>query len=739
MRDSACYFFWSLARAYSAEALAPFSLTLARHLVAVSLLDREISIRRAASAALQECVGRLGSFPHGIALVGKTDFFSVGRRRKAFLVCTPAVAIYEEYQLYILQYLCRTSILHWDSDLRQLAAEAVGEVVKIDPPKLAPLAKDLVASNCDSREVHLLHGTLLTLAHLAAVCAKDARPGSFQAQLACFELLERLHQPSLKTLAAGTVLAAACNLISTAASQATLASTRSNGTPAWRSLIIMTLARKEGYCHKAAAEAVKAVSSLCNCSDWTDVWISQWPRLSASQQQSHSMALGAIELFDGHCTRARAQECTHKTLKFLLGLVERGKPSWSSNVETRRNAYESMTAVFIRSQIWSDGDDDEPVHSVDAPSSAPQQRLVQTIALCLITGLEDYTTDQRGDVGSWIRLACMRSLGDLVACFHERAARDARTANLSDGLLLQVVSAIARLLCERIDGVRQEAARTFLQMYRRIDEPAETNLQSVAALPSGRLVHEIFFSAVKRPVFPGPARQSATPNKEPLLPTNADLRSPNWLFPRAVRLLAVPALRASLLRGLVQTIGSHTELSLRVAGPSLVDFILANSDDDAEVNVPRAERYGPEDILDDLSERAEASFASSKETVPLLTTPSVLLEGGVLDVLSDPPKPTKESVAYIAHHTSKPKSAAAAAAPHRTAWLSRCLRLCARSLDKIEAPTRLLATMRLACDLLAVQDERVRCRVLLVLPFFLGHDLPMVSCEGSCGHAAQAP
>lgn len=58
VRDAASYVLWSLSRAQSVEALRPHALDLARHLVTVAVFDREIHIRRAASAAFQEYVGR---------------------------------------------------------------------------------------------------------------------------------------------------------------------------------------------------------------------------------------------------------------------------------------------------------------------------------------------------------------------------------------------------------------------------------------------------------------------------------------------------------------------------------------------------------------------------------------------------------------------------------------------------------------------------------------------------------
>lgn len=59
VRDAAAYVIWALARAQDRSSFSPHAHQLAQNLVSVSLFDRDVSIRRAASAAFQEHVGRM--------------------------------------------------------------------------------------------------------------------------------------------------------------------------------------------------------------------------------------------------------------------------------------------------------------------------------------------------------------------------------------------------------------------------------------------------------------------------------------------------------------------------------------------------------------------------------------------------------------------------------------------------------------------------------------------------------
>lgn len=97
IRDAACYMCWAFARAYEPNVLKDFVQKIAAGLLITTVFDREINCRRAASAAFQESVGRLRTFPHGIDILTKADFYSVGLRTNSYMEISLFIAQYTEY------------------------------------------------------------------------------------------------------------------------------------------------------------------------------------------------------------------------------------------------------------------------------------------------------------------------------------------------------------------------------------------------------------------------------------------------------------------------------------------------------------------------------------------------------------------------------------------------------------------------------------------------------------------
>lgn len=136
VRDAACYAVWAVARAYDHLDVESFAPLIVQAMIPVALLDREVNCRRAASAALQECVGRLSHhvFPDGISLITIADYFSLGDRNAAFITVTPKIAALGNgsYVPCIIDELWSSKLIHWDGTIRELAAKALAELVQFD-------------------------------------------------------------------------------------------------------------------------------------------------------------------------------------------------------------------------------------------------------------------------------------------------------------------------------------------------------------------------------------------------------------------------------------------------------------------------------------------------------------------------------------------------------------------------------------------------------------------------------
>lgn len=219
VRDAAAYVCWAFARAYRPEAMAASLQVLTPPLLAASCYDREANCRRAASAAFQESVGRLGAqnFPHGIEILTSADYFELGARRHAFLAAGPTIASLPQYLVPLAEHLLDNKLRNWDAAVRELAAEALAALVHLQPRYFAGTALPAVAAaatQADSLEAR--HGALLATAALPPALAAAGAPVDGDAATAVVDTALAVQRKQLTRGKGGELMRVAlCKLIAT--------------------------------------------------------------------------------------------------------------------------------------------------------------------------------------------------------------------------------------------------------------------------------------------------------------------------------------------------------------------------------------------------------------------------------------------------------------------------------------------------------------------------------------------
>lgn len=180
--------------------------------------------------------------------------------------------------------------------------------------------------------------------------------------------------------------------------------------------------------------------------------------------------------------------------------------------------------------------------------------MVQSIIDSLLSGLNDYTIDERGDVGSWVRIACVQGL---TSCISDLFAVAASVENFEEYLPLpkyqHAVAGILKQGVERLDNVRQEAGICFSRLLKL---PPVKSGECVWSLP-GLSLFEENFSMMDTTLPSWLARESE--RDEP-----PDWANGAWLFPRAVKLVTISEFQPLVLKGLILSIGCKTEGTVRI-------------------------------------------------------------------------------------------------------------------------------------------------------------------------------
>ncbi|KAJ7670233.1 TBCD protein [Mycena rosella] len=609
VRDAAAYVLWALARAQDPSALAPHADNLARRLVTVALYDREIHIRRAASAAFQEHVGRTSLFPHGIDVLRKTDFYAVSVKRNAFLVAAPQVAEHPEYRGFLFDHLLNVTARHWDLSMRRLGSQSLRLICTPHLSTLGPLVLTRAAKLLESVDNADLHGALLALTEIAIAYRESAvSPEEQESRLRqAFGCLALIPESVLLGPRSELVTAAACGLLEQTITLAEINLHADSAVPNWRKVLDFGLKHRSTPVQEAAAAAMGAVSRLVDCTAVLSTG-------SAAMQQTLGRVLGVVD-YDAFPT------CLPDALRCLFECVGPiGYPQADSEIciEARRNCYAAIPQILLT-----------VVPRLEQHVSA---ETFTSLLDAILHGLEDYTIDERGDVGSWIRIACLRGLTAFCTILMPNASRLSEfEAYFPPSKYHGIIGGILKQGVERLDNVRQDAGECF-QVLVHLAPPEVRNGHEWAPkhLP---LLRELFTSETELMGWKDGA----------------------WLFPKAVRLLDIPQYRQSVLAGLVLSLGSKTESTQRPVGLSLVEYCRS-----LPLTADAEPGYSLVGLAHDLLSHARTNFTSNGVVVPVLQTFNVLLEADALrrlpEILRARPGSLRDLLAIVTKNVARLKS-----------------------------------------------------------------------------------
>ncbi|KAI8059095.1 tubulin folding cofactor D C terminal-domain-containing protein [Gongronella butleri] len=571
VRDAACYVCWSFARAYAADIMTPHVHKLAPNLIVATVFDREVNVRRASSAAFQENVGRQGIFPHGIDIIQLADYFSIGNRNNAFMNVAVAIARFDSYRYHLIRHLLNETAKHWDKVMRVLASKTLYALVPLDPDYFIREAIPYMIPLATSKDMQIAHGALLALSEMC-LALHETRQQQQQ------DALWHAH-PELTTLLADIIAACPPKSLTTFGSEhirealcqlvGHLARTQFPATDAvlasWKQVVLSSLERKEEQVQQCAVDAYAALTQAYGMTRAElDAHLKKIDiSLMIYARRGYALTLGTID-YNTPDRYAWLHDVVYK-----LGLASKVQAEHHANdPESKRNAIVSLGGLLRQL-------DDTTI--LNGMSDEDHQYVVMTLE----NGLKDYSTDQRGDVGSWVRSACMECIGDYIP---RLAHLDA--AKISSDTATRLVAALLKQSVERIDRVRELAGKVLLRL---LATPV-LDIANVEELTT-------------------------------IITSDLEFGQPSELYPVIVECLALDAYRFELLTGLVASAGALTESLVRHASASLLAYM--------EAAAQQQQGSALEDVLNTFVAIFAAYDKQDRVTLPLMDVLGLVYESGL--------------------------------------------------------------------------------------------------------------
>nr|CCC49973.1 putative tubulin folding cofactor D, fragment [Trypanosoma vivax Y486] len=460
VRDAACYVCWSIARAYDADDIKEHVYKLSTSLVVTSLFDREVHVRRAAAAAFQESVGRLGNFPDGIRLITTMDFFSLASLQNAYLHVAPVVAENSAYRGCMLDVLVSNKLLHWDRRVRCCAAQALGRLaVHENTDVIRGIARELFDRTVDN-SVAVRHGAILALAELVGELEPGVWPQEIIQQIAV--LIPRVDAMRMFRSRGGEYVRQACCRLLASVARRRLPLPEAVEVPKLGGTLmrVKTLAKLQEFfddtwrqilewLQNDAAEAYEQFAEAYYSKFIAAFHGPVLERLLSGCMETHGpmerrgnfLAIGALPWAVISATPEPVPEANETEPYFMLVLrtamegtkLEQNREA--QDAESRRNAVRSLTKTLLR---------------IPAETAQLTAALYEQVIQHLLNALDDYAADRRGDVGSFVRLEAIDALPVVVEYGQ-------RMGLCTSAVVLRVICALLKQAMEKLDKLRGRA------------------------------------------------------------------------------------------------------------------------------------------------------------------------------------------------------------------------------------------------------------------------------------------
>jgi hypothetical protein len=517
VRDAACFGIWALARRYTTKELlaVPTEKTIsftARHypsppsvlqilaseLIISGSLDPAGNIRRGSSAALQELIGRHPDTVHnGIAVVQTVDYHAVALRARAIKdVALGATKLYTLYGEALID-----ALLSWrgvgdaDARARRAAAASFGSLTtelareSSDSVKRLQHAVQLIVRRLgalQAREVEERHGLLLALAAVLdtipglindAVVPQDTLQGLVTQGLKALEDImtdcrdTKYRRSELVAEAASCLIVSSFPLLHAAAlgpsSQVNYALISGGElVTLGAKTIIDAVSTVDGAAEEGAKRVQKLISRIHdNLREW---WKRSDDEITSVASQAGLVMLcfcgpdSREEIIRGWTDMVRTREISKLStgggyfaalsMAYPVTATFKSKSMMESICQDISGRWRTDTEIETRVAILK-----------SLTGSELLKQHAQHFLPLIEEGLDDYTTNARGDVGSLVRLQAIRATMSLWQMLRDQA--EASQKDLSEevtGLLVtRLFPRILRLAAEKLDRVRVEAQSTL--------------------------------------------------------------------------------------------------------------------------------------------------------------------------------------------------------------------------------------------------------------------------------------